>query len=94
MSAKNSVRAVVQYRGTVQGVGFRMTTVGLVEGAKIVGWVMNESDGSVRLEAEGNRLDVESFLQRIRRTLADRINEESIEYREPLGTESRFTIRY
>lgn len=91
---EKTVRAVVQYKGTVQGVGFRMTAVGQVSGAPVVGWVMNEADGGVRLEAEGKKAVVDAFLSRVRRTLADRIEKESIVYREPLSRESSFSIRY
>ena len=88
------VRAVVQYQGRVQGVGFRMTSVSQVQGAPVVGWVMNESDGSVRLEAEGEKSVVDAFLNRVRRTLADNIEKETVDFREPLKKESRFSIRY
>ena len=88
------IRAVVDYRGNVQGVGFRMTAVGQVQDAPLVGWVMNESDGSVRLEVEGSRREVDAFLKRVRRTLQERIEDEHVEYRDPLKKETSFSIRY
>lgn len=94
MPEQEIVRAVVCYQGDVQGVGFRMTAVGQVQGAALVGWVMNESDGSVRLEVEGKRDDVDAFLKRVRRTLQHRIKNENIGYRDPLEKERGFSIRY
>lgn len=94
MNDQEITRAVVDYRGAVQGVGFRMTAVGQVQDAPLVGWVMNESDGSVRLEVEGQRQQVDAFLKRVRRTLQDRIEDEHVQYRDPLKEENSFSIRY
>ena len=94
MGQGDAVRVAVHYRGNVQGVGFRMTAKREVDGASIVGWVRNEPDGSVRLEAEGKRADVDRFLERIRRAMGDRIEEETTQLRDPLERESTFGIRY
>ena len=94
MKTAKRIRFVAWYSGDVQGVGFRVTAVGQVQGADIVGWVQNEPNGGVRLEAEGTREDVERFLGRVRRALASRISDEVTEEREPLGRESCFSIRY
>jgi acylphosphatase len=59
------VRAVVS--GRVQGVGFRFTTVDQARRLGVCGWVRNRADGSVEVEAEGDRAAVEAlvrFLQR------------------------------
>ncbi len=47
--------------GRVQGVGFRLFAGRLAAERHLVGWVANESDGSVRCVAEGRRPDLESF---------------------------------
>ncbi|WP_164103116.1 acylphosphatase [Candidatus Laterigemmans baculatus] len=88
------VRASVQYRGEVQGVGFRMTAVRQVAGAAIDGWVRNEPDLSVRLEAEGRRRDVEVFLGRVRGALAERIDDEQIHWVPAKGERGGFRIQY
>src|SRR5690606_23075698 len=54
-------------RGRVQGVGFRHFTRQQALALGVVGWVRNEHDGSVALEAEGPRTDLESLLQAVRR---------------------------
>ena len=94
MKTAKRIRFVVWYSGDVQGVGFRVTAVAQLQGADVVGWVRNEPNGGVRLEAEGTREDVQRFLGRVRRVLANRIHDEVTEEREPLGQESNFSIRY
>ncbi|HET7678029.1 MAG TPA: acylphosphatase [Candidatus Limnocylindrales bacterium] len=52
-------RLEARIEGTVQGVGFRWFVVRHAEQLGLGGWVANESDGSVRVVAEGSpeRLD-------------------------------------
>jgi acylphosphatase len=88
------VRISVRYSGDVQGVGFRMTAIDQLRGATIVGWVKNEADGSVQLQAEGRQIAVDRFLQRIRTAMVDRIKDEQITKCKPLENESTFSIRY
>lgn len=54
-------RLEVIVRGRVQGVGFRMYAGASARARGLVGWVANESDGSVRCVAEGPRSDLEAF---------------------------------
>lgn len=89
-----AVRAVAQYRGNVQGVGFRATAQRHAAGADVHGWVRNEPDGSVRIEAEGARREVESFLQRVRTALGEYIEDEQIEWKPATGVEGGFRVRY
>ena len=56
------VRATVEFRGTVQGVGFRYTIVQAASGFAVTGWVRNESDGSVTMVAEGERAEIEGLI--------------------------------
>lgn len=48
--------------GKVQGVNFRSSTCREAKRLGLVGFVGNESDGSVHIEAEGNREAVEELL--------------------------------
>ena len=52
-----------QVTGRVQGVGFRHFTRKKARDFGLEGWVKNERDGSVRLEAEGPRGKLEDFLE-------------------------------
>lgn len=55
------VRATV--RGSVQGVGFRDATVGRAGELGVLGWVRNEDDGTVVVQAEGPDEAVDALLE-------------------------------
>lgn len=59
-------RVTVYYSGRVQGVGFRITVKQLVAGYDVVGTVENLDDGRVKLVAEGEKLELQAFLEGIR----------------------------
>lgn len=53
------------FRGRVQGVGFRIQTLDIAKGFDISGFVRNEVDGSVTLEAEGVESEVRAFCEAV-----------------------------
>jgi acylphosphatase len=53
-------------RGRVQGVGFRVYALGVARGLGLVGWVANESSGSVRVVAEGATADLDRLVAALR----------------------------
>lgn len=53
--------------GHVQGVGFRWFVRESAEQLRVSGWVHNNPDGSVELEAEGDRETLDSFEEVLRR---------------------------
>jgi len=55
-------RLSARITGRVQGVGFRNFTRMRARQLGVAGWVRNERDGSVRLEAEGPRGSLEDLL--------------------------------
>jgi len=57
-------RAIIKIRGIVQGVGFRPFIHKLVSGYKLSGYIKNTSSG-VELELEGERGELEGFVQRL-----------------------------
>ncbi|MBA4039829.1 MAG: acylphosphatase [Planctomyces sp.] len=63
----------VRYTGRVQGVGFRATAQRLAAALAVSGWVRNEPDGSVLLEAQGREHDVRELLGRISQALSRQI---------------------
>lgn len=67
------VRVRMNYRGRVQGVGFRFTALEISRGFDISGVVRNLPDGTVELEAEGAPATVEAFLEKIAVTMASNI---------------------
>ena len=48
--------------GRVQGVGFRETTKYVADQSGIKGFVRNEPDGTVYIEAEGEQWELDSFI--------------------------------
>jgi acylphosphatase len=57
----------VRVAGRVQGVGFRYFAHEVARRLQVVGYVVNQRDGSVRTYAEGPRAALESFLRQIER---------------------------
>jgi acylphosphatase len=86
-------RVKVYYSGRVQGVGFRYTVKSLATGYEVVGTVRNLSDGRVELVAEGERKEIEEFLQAIRDSeVGGFIRSEEIIWDEPTGALRGFYI--
>ncbi|GAB2575126.1 acylphosphatase [Gracilibacillus alcaliphilus] len=56
----------VHVRGRVQGVGFRFFTQSTAMQHDISGWVMNQEDGSVLIEAIGKEEDMSTFLTKMK----------------------------
>jgi len=54
-------------RGRVQGVGFRYFVMREAKALGLSGWVRNQDDGSVEVEAEGRRNPLEMLVERLRR---------------------------
>ena len=50
----NKVRHRIVFSGRVQGVGFRYRSKYAAEGYGVTGWVRNEPDGTVLMEAQGS----------------------------------------
>ncbi|MGC8743012.1 MAG: acylphosphatase [Verrucomicrobiia bacterium] len=86
-------RVEVNYSGHVQGVGFRYTVKMLATGYEVVGTVRNLYDGRVELIAEGEKTELEQFLQAIRDSEVGRfIRSEDIKWMPPTGTLKGFHI--
>jgi acylphosphatase len=55
-------RIAIKVSGKVQGVFFRASTKEIANEMGITGFVRNEQDGSVYIEAEGNEEELEKFV--------------------------------
>jgi acylphosphatase len=53
----------IRVSGKVQGVFFRATTQKVAIGLGITGWVRNEPNGTVKIEAEGSEEQLNEFLE-------------------------------
>ena len=58
-----SIRVHLRITGQVQGVFFRRSAKIEAEKLGIVGWVRNESDGSVEIMAQGEKKNVDKFIK-------------------------------
>ena len=68
-------RRRVQYSGSVQGVGFRQTTMRIARGFAVTGFVRNLPDGRVELVVEGEAAVVASFLGAVQERLGECIQD-------------------
>ena len=83
-----------RFTGNVQGVGFRATCRQLANRHDLTGWVRNEPDSSVRLEAQGKEKDLNDFLNDLRQTHAGSgIRDENLKWGASENTEPGFRIR-
>lgn len=66
MSSSSPVaRAEIHFSGHVQGVGFRYSVMQVARGYEVTGVVENLADGRVRLVAEGERAEVDAFIEAV-----------------------------
>ncbi len=87
------IRYAIRYEGTVQGVGFRATTSSVAERHPVTGWVRNEPDGSVRLECQGVREDVDAMLAALDERIGHLVTDRRVETVPANPGESDFEIR-
>ncbi|PSQ84032.1 MAG: acylphosphatase [Bacteroidetes bacterium QS_7_67_15] len=88
-------RLSAQVTGRVQGVGFRQFTRRKASDLDLTGWVKNEPDGSVRLEAEGPRDALDDLVDALRsgpRTAS--VENVSADWQDADGRFDRFQVRY
>ncbi len=87
-------RHEIWYRGHVQGVGFRYTSVTIARQFAVTGFVQNLSDGRVHLVVEGEPEEVGRFLGEIQLRLGDHIRDTKEDRRPATGQFTRFEIRH
>ena len=86
------VRAHIHFCGTVQGVGFRYTTLSFAQQFLLTGWVKNLSDGRVEIIVEGSREKIEALLLRLKGQFGSFIRDQHIEWSEARGEFDRFDV--
>lgn len=83
----------VFYSGRVQGVGFRYTAKTTAMGFELTGVVRNLPDGRVELIAEGERGELEAFVEAIRDSgLGGFIRDEQVQWQRATGEFRGFEI--
>ena len=87
------IRKAFRFTGAVQGEGFRYRAQYAANGCRVTGWVKNEWDGSVIMEAQGTEEQINEMLELINEGSYIRIDR--MEYHEiPLDEKERgFHVR-
>ena len=86
------VRAIVS--GRVQGVSYRASTVDEARRLGLVGWVRNQHDGTVELEAEGPADQIDALLAWCKSgPPAARVERVAVEELAATGADRAFAIR-
>jgi len=85
-------RLRIVFVGRVQGVGFRATARGVAQQHQVTGWVRNDPDDSVLLEAQGAGRAVEYFLADLRSRMLGLIHREHATPVSPEPDETGFEI--
>ena len=78
--AEKTVRKEITFTGRVQGVGFRYRAKHAANTFMVTGWVKNEWDGSVVMEAQGTEDQINQVLKYI--NSSPYIDIDRIRYRE------------
>jgi acylphosphatase len=87
-------RRVVHFRGRVQGVGFRYTTVRIAGQFGVNGYVQNLPDGQVLVVAEGRAAELDRFLQQIQAEMGRYIRDANTTAGPANGEFQGFDVRY
>ncbi|WP_054950625.1 acylphosphatase [Numidum massiliense] len=61
------IRSHLLVHGHVQGVGFRYFTLQQAQSLEITGWVKNNVDGTVEIEAQGESEQLKRFIERVKK---------------------------
>lgn len=92
--SRQTERLSARITGRVQGVGFRHFTTKRAQSLGCTGWVRNEADGSVRLEAEGSRSDLDALLTAVHDgPRSARVNDVSASFGSATGDFENFRVR-
>jgi acylphosphatase len=88
-------RAHVYYTGRVQGVGFRYTARSVACGFEVTGFVRNLADRRVELVVEGERTELDGYLDAIRTGAMEHyIRNENVVWEPATGEFAGFEIRF
>ena len=85
---------LIHFSGTVQGVGFRFTTVRVAEGYDVTGYVRNLPDGRVEVLVEGRDEEIDAFLAELQRRMGHYIRQVTQQSAPATGQYPDFRIRF
>ncbi|MBI2167619.1 MAG: acylphosphatase [Candidatus Omnitrophica bacterium] len=84
----------VYFSGSVQGVGFRFTTVRLARRFPVTGFVRNLASGKVELVAEGEEKTLQEFLKAVREAFRDCVRDVETEWGSATAGFEGFGIKF
>ncbi len=82
----------IHFSGNVQGVGFRFTTHSVAGEFRVTGFVQNLEDGRVRLVVEGEKGEIDRFLQRLNERMGYFIRSQTSSTRTATGQYADFSV--
>ena len=82
----------ILFSGTVQHVGFRYTALYFSKGLYLTGWVRNNPDGSVEMEAQGDIRCLRKFVIKLKSEPHIHITDVAITEIEPVVAERKFRV--
>jgi len=87
-------QAHLYYSGRVQGIGFRYTATEIAGTLNISGWVKNTSDGQVEILAEGEKEDLDNFIEEIGRRMQRYISDCHLQWQGATGSFKDFQVLF
>lgn len=63
------IRQQFKFKGRVQGVGFRYTANQIALSLGITGFIFNDWDGSVIMEAQGTKIELEQLIKQLNKNI-------------------------
>ncbi|MEA1881563.1 MAG: acylphosphatase [Candidatus Marinimicrobia bacterium] len=93
MEIKSAVHLIVS--GKVQGVGFRWYVVRSGRSLALIGYAKNLPDGNVEVQVEGNKVDIERFIKKLKQGPAlSSVENVEMKWISPSNQLKDFNIRY
>ena len=74
MAQEMVIRKQMIFSGDVQGVGFRYRSQYAANSCGVIGWVKNEWDGTVHMEAQGTQQAIQEMIRLIQQSRYIRID--------------------
>jgi acylphosphatase len=88
-------QVILKIHGRVQGVFFRDSSRRKARKLKLVGWVMNEDDGTVKVLAEGKEENLKELIDWCYNgPMLARVDNIDIEWQKATGQFNKFDIKY
>lgn len=84
----------MRFFGCVQGVGFRYTARRAAGDYAVFGYVRNMSDGSVECVVEGDKAEIDAFIEALCQRMADYVDRKTEQSAPSSGLYRSFDVRF